>query len=170
MTRKQTIQQDAKLTLAHNTYGQALNRHAFFRVHNLAASEDLVQDTFLKTWRYLVKGGKIELMRAFLYHVLNDLIIDEYRKRKTSSLDVMLENGFEPTTGEPEKLFSILDGKAAALMIRDLPEKYRKIMRMRYVQEMTIKEISLITGQSKNTIAVQTHRGLDKLRKLYNRQ
>jgi DNA-directed RNA polymerase specialized sigma24 family protein len=40
-------------------------------------------------------------------------------------------------------------------------------MRMRYVQELTIQEMSLITGQSKNAFTVQTHRGLKKLKLLY---
>ena len=117
-----------------------------------------------------MKGGKIELMKAFLYHILNNLIIDEYRKKKPTSLDVLLEKGYEPSVqGESTKLFNFLDGKTAILMIQRLPVKYQKIMRMRYVQELTLKEMALITGMSKNTIAVQTHRGLEKLKNLYKK-
>lgn len=39
---------------------------------------------------------------------------------------------------------------------------------MRFVQDLSLTEISLITGQSKNTVAVQVHRGLKKLRTLYD--
>lgn len=60
-----------------------------------------------------------------------------------------------------------MDGKRALLLISRLPEKYREVIRMRYVQDLSLKEISLITGKSKNTIAVQMHRGLEKLKKLY---
>jgi len=122
----------------------------------------------MKTWIYLVKGGKIEIMRAFLYHVLNNLIVDEYRKRKTTSLDVMMEKGFEPEAEDPKRLFNVLDGKVALLLIERLPEMYKKVMRMKYVQDLSIKEISLITGTSKATVAVQLHRGLEKLKILYN--
>ena len=123
----------------------------------------------MKTWSYLVKGGKIEVMKAFLYHVLNNLIVDEYRKRKTSSLDVLLEKGFEPGKDYSERLIDVLDGKAAILLIQQLPERYKKAMRMRFVQGLTLTEMSLITGQSKNTLAVQIHRGLEKLKLLYHR-
>jgi len=136
-------------------------------VRNRAMSEDLVQDTFIKTWGYLVKGGKVVVMKAFLYHILNNLIVDEYRKHKTVSLDVLLEKGFEPKTlhsGSPRRLFNILDGKAALLLIQRLPKKYQTVLRMRYVQDLSLKEISLITGQSKNTVAVQIHRGLERLK------
>jgi RNA polymerase sigma-70 factor (ECF subfamily) len=144
-----------------------LNAHAFFKTHNHATGEDLVQDTFMKTWKYLVKGGKIDVMKAFLYHVLNNLIVDEYRKRKTSSLDVLLEKGYEPGEDTTERLVNKMDGKAALLLIQQLPERYQKVMRMRYIQDLSLAEMSLITGQSKNTIAVQLHRGLEKLKVLY---
>lgn len=157
------------MTDAHNDYKKALGSHAFFKTQNRAISEDLVQDTFIKTWGYLIKGGKIDIMRAFLYHILNNLIVDEYRKNKTSSLDALLEKGFEPGIDQSDKLLDVLDGKTALLLIQRLPVKYQKIMRMRYTQDMSLKEMSLITGQSKNTIAVQAHRGLEKLKKMYKK-
>lgn len=156
------------MTEAHHDYGEKLNAHAFFKVRDHAIGEDLVQETFKKTWSYLVKGGKIELMKAFLYHILNNLIVDEYRKHKTTSLDVLLDKGYEPSTGLSGRLFNILDGKAAILLIQHLPEKYQKVIRMRYIQDLSLKEISLITGQSKNAVAVQVHRALEKLKMLYN--
>jgi RNA polymerase sigma-70 factor (ECF subfamily) len=167
MTPKREKQQRAELTTAHNDYDKKLNLHAFFKLHDHAMSEDLVQDTFMKTWMYLVKGGKIDVMKSFLYHILNNLIVDEYRKRRTTSLDVILEKGYEPSEDTTERLFNVLDGKKAILFIQRLPQKYRKVMRMRYVQDLSLKEMSLVTGQSKNTIAVQIHRGLAKLKLLY---
>jgi RNA polymerase sigma-70 factor (ECF subfamily) len=156
-----------RLAIAHSDYEKRLHTYAFYKVSDKTVSEDLVQDTFLKTWIYLVKGGKVDMMKAFLYHILNNLIIDEYRKHKPASLDVMLEKGYEPGVTDTERDFNIFDGKAALLLIMRLPVKYQKVMRMRYVQDLTLDEMSLITGQSKNAMAVQTHRGLEKLKVLY---
>jgi len=165
---KQIIHQKGILTAAHRDFEKGLNKRSFFKVPDRAISEDLVQETFIKTWRYLVRGGKIDIMKAFLYHVLNNLIVDEYRKRKIFSLDALSEKGFKPSNDNSERLINTLDGKAALLMIQNLPEKYIKVMRMRYVQNLSLKEMSLITGQSKNTMAVQAHRGLIKLKLLYH--
>ncbi len=38
---------------------------------------------------------------------------------------------------------------------------------MRFVQDLSLKEMSLITGKTKNSIAVQVHRGLEKIKVLY---
>lgn len=167
MPKKETEKQ-AILSVAHENYGKKLNSYAFFRVSNRTISEDLVQDTFRKTWAYLVKGGKVDVMKNFLYHVLKGLIIDEYRKNKSSSLDVLIEKGFEPKEDNSQRLVDFLDGKRAILLISQLPEKYQKIMRMRYVQDLSLKEMSLVTGESKKTLAVQVHRGLKKLREIYD--
>jgi len=168
--KKEKEEMSATMTGAYDTYEKGMNKHSFFKVHNHELSDDLVQDTFMKTWSYLIRGGKIDVMKAFLYHALNCLIIDEYRKRKTTSLEVLLENGFEPTAPEPAHLLNVLDGKAAIILIQRLPEKYRKVMRMRYSQNLSLDEMSLVTGQSKNTMAVQTHRGLKMLRVLYGKK
>lgn len=168
MTPKKETKQQAILSVAHKDYGKKLNSYAFFRVSNRVVSEDLVQDTFKKTWIYLIKGGKIDIMKSFLYHVLKGLIIDEYRKRKSFSLDALMEKGFEPGEDGSQRLVNVLDGKRAICLISQLPEKYQKVMRMRYVQDLSLKEMSLITGQSKGTLAVQVHRGLKKLKTIYS--
>lgn len=168
MNKSQEARYRLMLTAAHKDHEAALNKHSYFKLNNRALGNDLVQDTFIKTWSYLVKGGKIDVMKAFLYHVLNNLIIDEYRKRKTTSLDVLLEKGFEPQAAkDSDRLVSIIDSKDALALVKQLPEKYQKIIRMRYKQDLSLKEMALLTGQTQNTIAVQIHRGLEQLKKMY---
>lgn len=168
MTPLQTNKINTTMTLAYNDYGTGLSRHSFFKLHDRQLGEDLVQDTYMKTLNYLIKGGKIDTMKSFLYHILNCLIIDEYRKRKPLSLDNLLESGFNVSTGNNEKMVDILDGKTALILIARLPEKYQKVMRMKYVQNLSLEEMSQVTGQTKNSIAVQAYRGLEKLKILYN--
>lgn len=167
LSKKEEAKLQATMTGAYHDYEKGLIRHSYFKVHNTELSEDLVQDTYTKTWRYLIRGGKIELMKAFLYHTLNCLVIDEYRKRKPTSLESLLEKGFEPGVNTTDAIIDSLDGKTALLLIQRLPEKYQKVMRMRFVESLSLGEMSLITGQSKNTMAVQVHRGVQKIKNLY---
>ena len=164
----QEQQMHTAMTTAYCDHQMGLQKYSFFKVNNPQLSEDLVQETFMKTWSYLIKGGKIDTMKAFLYHALNCLIIDEYRKRKTTSLDTLLENGFSLGNDDSERLVNVLDGKTALILIARLPEKYQQVMRMRFVQNLSLTEMSLVTGKTKNAIAVQVHRGLEKLKLLYS--
>lgn len=169
-TERAEAQMAETMAGAFTEHQKGLNRHSLFKLHNRELSEDLVQETFMKTWGYLVRGGKIQVMRAFLYHTLNCLIIDEYRKRHTSSLDVLIEKGFEPSTIDPEQLIDELDGRTAMLLFQQLPLKYQTIMNMRYVEHLSLTEMAARTGQTKNAMAVQVHRGLAKLKVLYTHE
>ncbi len=170
MNKKQETDRRSELTDAHNDHNKALNAYAFYKVSDHALGQDLVQNTFMKTWSYLVKNGKIDGMKTFLYHVLNNLIVDEYRKKKykATSLEVLMEKGFSPSNGESGRIFNMMDGERAISLIEHLPEMYQKVMRMRYVQDLSLSEISILTGQSENTISVRVHRGVKKLQLLYN--
>lgn len=130
MNKKEEIQRREILDTAHHDFQKGLNAYASFKVSDPVVGEELVQDTFIKTWQYMVKRGKIGGMRAFLYHILNNLIVDEYRKRKykTSSLDALMDSGFTPSIDESSKLYNTLDGKVTILLIPKLPIIYRKIV------------------------------------------
>ena len=90
MTQTQIAQLQGVLAIAHSDYEKGLNARAYFKVSNRELGEDLVQQTFMKTWIYLTKGGEVKNMKAFLYHILNNLIIDEYRKKKAFSLNFLM--------------------------------------------------------------------------------
>jgi len=152
---------------AYTDHEKSLLRRSFFKISNKALADDLVQTTFLKTWEYLVKNGRIDSMKAFLFHALNNLIIDEYRKQKPVSLDVLTDGGFQVALDDSDRMFNILDGKTAIILIPLLTDKYRDVVSMRYLDDMPLKEIAELTKQSKNTVAVQIHRGVEKLAVLF---
>ena len=167
MILKQKVNLQDTVTIAYHDYAKSLNQHAFFKVSNRETAEDLVQQTFMKTYFYMVKGGEIEKMRSFLYHVLNNLIVDEYRKKKTVSLNSLIEKGFDPCLVTTVHSSDILDGKTAILLIESLPVTYRSVMYLKYVDDLTLEEISRKLGLSKTTVTVQIHRGIKKIRILY---
>ena len=163
--------------MAHQQYTKQLRRYSLSKVSNPALAEDLVQDTFVRAWNYLSKGGKVDTMKSFLYQILHRLIIDEYRKgKRTSSLDDLVEKGFDPSaqggqgnhTDEFEHISDMYDGTATMQLIEQLPERYKKVVSLKYIKHLSTDEISEMTGESKNTIAVQLHRGLIKLKNLFD--
>lgn len=160
-TKLQVVMRNAYLD-----FGKGLNAFAFYKMHNQASSVDLVEDTYTKTLKYLERGGEIETMKAFLYHVLRGLIIDFYRKTKSISLDTMIEQGFEPSAVDCGLVNSI-DGRTAMTLISQLSPKYENVMSMRYIRGLSLAEMAEITGETRNAVAVQVHRGIEKLKVLF---
>lgn len=149
-------------------YVEAIFRHISFRIFDRERAKDILQDTFFRTWEYLSKGRKIDNLRAFLYRVANNLIIDEVRKKSSVSLESIVETGsqFENPI-RPEKLLSIsLEYKEIVNLLQQLDEDYRKVMVMRYVEELPVKEIAEVLGVSENLVSVRLNRALHKLRDL----
>ena len=155
------------LTNAFGDYEKLLLKRSHYKVTDGDLADDLVQTTFLKTWEYLIKHGKVDSMKAFLFHVLNNLIIDEYRKHKPLSLDILTDGGLQLRNDECDRLYDIFDGQTAVLLIPLLSEKYRKVITMRYIDDMSLTEISEKTKQTKNTVTVQLSRGMEKLAILF---
>lgn len=160
-----------KVEKAHKDFADVLFKYAFVRVHHKGLSEDLVQETFLKTWKYVVAGGEISTMKAFLYHVLSGLIIDQYRKQKyvMYSLDTLIEDGFDVSSDEHKHIGESIDLKTIKIYIEKLPEKYKTVVSMRFIYSMSIEEISKKLNRTKNSVTVQLHRGLKHIQ-LFHRK
>ncbi len=157
---------------AFDKYADDLFRHAALRLNNRDLAVDVVHDTFVKTWSYLVKGYDIKKFKSFLYKILNNLIIDQYRKKKDMSLDGLLEREEVDESSFPglavdysERLVDGLDGKKAFDLLDELPIKYREVIICRFVDQLKISEISQLLEESENVISVRLHRGLKILRK-----
>ena len=170
MTTAQLKRQRKILAASYLNYHHKLRRYAISRTSNAELGEDLVQHTYLKAWAYMMKGGEINAMEAFLYNVLKSLIIDEYRKRKTLSLDSMIDNGFDVGEDHTDRLADAIDGEQAVELITRLPNTYKKVVSLRYLNDLSLSEIANITGETKNTVAVKSHRGLAKLKILMDQE
>jgi RNA polymerase sigma-70 factor, ECF subfamily len=152
---------------AFEEYNDALFRHAFLRISNREKAIDVVHDTFTKVWSYLRNGYEIDNFRPFLYKVLNNLIIDEYRRKKELSLDALLEldGSFgELSESTAEALAATIDGKKAFELLDELPDQYREVIILRFVDQLGPREISELVEESENVVSVRIHRGLKMLR------
>jgi len=157
---------------AFESHADLLFRHASMRLSDRDRALDLTQECFLRAWQYVSKGGEIREMRAFLYRTLRNLIIDEYRKVKSYSLDSMIEDDEggqieslmpRDDTNTLEAAVARFEGAHAIQAIRNLPELYREILTMRYVDSLSIQEIVDQVGESENVVSVRLHRALKKL-------
>jgi len=147
---------------AYDDLGDAIFKHCYFRVYDREQARDLVQECFTRTWEQLAAGKEIHNIKAFLYRVANNLVIDRARKKKESSLDEALEQGFQPAGTENAETAAEV-GQALRALER-LDPKYREAVRLRYIDGLSPGEIAAVTGESENNVSVRVHRGLEQLR------
>lgn len=153
---------------AYEEFSDAIFRHCYFRIGDREKAKDLMQDTFTKSWKYISEGTVVQNLRPFLYRVANNLIIDEYRKKKEVSLDNLMAEGFDPGFEERGKMDQNIDARMAITVLNQIDEKYREVVLMRYIDDLSPKEIADITGESENNVSVRIHRGLKQAKELLN--
>ena len=155
-------------TKAYDELSDSIFRHCWFRIGDRERAKDLMQETFTKSWQYISRGEKVDNLKAFLYRVANNLIIDEYRKKKELSLDNLMAEGFEPGVDDRKKNEQEIDARFVLGVVNQLDEKYREAVLMRYIDDLSPKEIAQAVGESENNISVRIHRGLSQLKEILN--
>ena len=153
----------------HEQFSDAIFRHCFFRLSDRDKAKDTTQETFIRLWNYVSEGKEVVNVRAFLYKIANNLIIDEYRRKETFSLDQMQEEqGFDVGFDVRDEVETKDEYERALKVIEHLPDKYREALVMRHVDGLSVKDIAHITGETENVISVRIHRAIEKLKDLRN--
>jgi RNA polymerase sigma-70 factor (ECF subfamily) len=151
---------------AYEQYADAIFRHCYFRTSNRETGKELMQEAFMKTWEFSIKGGTIQNYRSFLYTVANNLIINLRKKKQTVSLDALMEEGFEPPDESSIQFVTALDATIALKLLDKLGSDTKDLLLMRYVDELRPTEIASLLGLSVNVISVRLHRALGEFRSL----
>lgn len=169
--RKHSAQLEAQFTAFYDAEADAVFRYCLVRTSDREVSLDLVSGIFMRYFDALVKGDVRGNERAFLFTIARNLLIDWYRKKKSLSLDAIVEEGememdfpMEGTT--QEDLERSADARLLVETIQKLEPSYRQVVYLRFVEDLKPSEIAGVVGESVNIVSVRITRGVDKLRVL----
>ena len=156
-------------------YQRALYFHILKLVRNRDVVDDLVQEAFLKAFDCLESYNRQYAFSTWIYRIATNHTIDYLRKKKLSTLSID-----EPVQGKDGEMHMELTDEAASTdrdvivkqrrkMVRDaveaLPEKYRLVVRMRHMQEMSYEEISDELSLPLGTVKAHIFRARELLNK-----
>ena len=161
------FEREQQFLSAYKENADALFRFCYLKVSDRELAKDLLQDVLMKAWDYVQKGNDVANMKSFLFKVARNAVIDEYRKKKTNSLDALRDQGFDVGSNDHDDIIRGLDGDRAIALLATIPESYRDAIYMQYVEGLSLKEIAEITGETENNISVRIHRGMQKLRDIF---
>lgn len=151
---------------AYDEHADALFRYGYFKVYDRDLAKDFVQEAFTRTWVYISEGKDIENLRAFLYKILHNIIVDHIRKKKAYSLDKMLEDeGFMPED-EAGEVAGMAEAREVLGKLSLLDPAEREMVEMRYIEDLPVKDMAKVLGVSENLLSVRLHRALKKLKNI----
>lgn len=133
-------------------YERALYFHILKMINDRDQIEDLVQEAFVKAFDNLDSYNTKYAFSTWLYRIATNHTIDYLRKKKLKTLSID-----EPVSTKDGKVDMQLPDKSASTdrriikkqrkkivqnAIENLPEKYRRVIQMRHMEEKTYKEIA----------------------------
>lgn len=162
------------MEVARNTFENIYKQHAnaifgYFavRLSDREKAKELTQEVFTNVWKYLADGKTIEYEKAFVYRAAHNAFVNEIRnKKETQSLDRLQEGGIDfedkAETGasrrqEHYELLSKLD---------TLKQSYREVLLLRYFEDLQVKEIAEMLGESETNISMRIKRAEQSLKNL----
>lgn len=144
-----------------NAYSSWLYRYAYWLCGEKATAEDLVQETFLRAWRFLDSLKDENSAKSWLTTILRRENARRFERKQLDYSDVELD-----TISSERQDF---DTRPEVLALRNalgkLPVKYREPLVLQVLEGYNLEEIAAIFDLPRNTVATRLHRARQKLRK-----
>lgn len=156
-------------------YERALYFHILKMIKDREQVEDLVQETFVKAFDNLNTYSTNYAFSTWLYRIATNHTIDYLRKKKLETLSIdkprktkdgEMEMQLEDETASTDRnIIRKQRQKIVQNAIDNLPEKYRKVIEMRHMEEKSYKEIADLLDLPLGTVKAHIFRARELLYK-----
>ncbi len=156
-------------------YKSKVYSYIYMIVRNQELAEDIFQDTFIKAIATIQQGKYVESGKflAWINRIAHNLIIDYFRREKNEntfsadSVDYDVTNDTKLTEKSIEDIISNEQVLTDVVQLIDLlPASQQEVIRMRFFEDLSFKEIAEKTGVSINTALGRMRYALLNLRKI----
>jgi len=151
----------------YHAYFKDLVMFAFSIIKEMADSEEIVQDTFVKLWEDREKLSVINSLKSILLKSVQNRCIDWFRHKKTVSKHteyILNYTSLLECDTENYILWSELNGLIETAMA-DMPEKFREAYDMNRNKGLKYQEIAEELSVSVKTVEARISKALEFLRK-----
>ncbi|MCF8381722.1 MAG: sigma-70 family RNA polymerase sigma factor [Bacteroidales bacterium] len=153
------------------------------RVTNHYEAEDILQDVFYQLTVGFSDLRSMENISSWLYRVAGNRIIDKFRKKRPESFSRLnsaekgeipkLEDILPSLENSPdEELFREMIWEEIQRALDEMPAEQEKVFIMHEFEDLSFKEMSVLTGDSVNTLLSRKRYAIlflrEKLKPLYN--
>ena len=142
-------------------YGSCLFRLCLFMLKNEKDAEDAIQETFLKYLRKAPAFTDTEHEKAWLFRVTSNTCLDLLRYQKRHPMEELDVARYLPTEPKNTEIFELL---------LELPEKYRLVLILHYVEGYRINEIAEIIKKSPSAVKMRLQKGRMLLKNAYGKE
>jgi len=137
-------------------------RYCRYRVNNDKEAEDLTSQVFLKVYEQLPNYTEQGQFPAWLFTIVRNQVTDHYRADPPVVPLEGLDLGSDQA-GLLEKAAQAEDLKRLSRLIQSLPDPEQELIRLRFVAQLTYKDIAAIQGSTRDAVRKKVSRLLARL-------
>ena len=142
-------------------------RLAFAILHNEAQAEDATQDIFVKIWKGLSGYHGGAALSTWIYAIARNTCLTELKRRTTHPTVSLHDPDFENAADAIPALQSV-DAEAGvemdvATLLAELPEKYRQVITLFYLEQKAYEEVAAMLGIPLGTVKTLLFRAKKEL-------
>ena len=165
---------EQEMALLYRKYAPGLLAYVRMHITSIEDAEDLVVEVFMAA----LENAKFAMLsekekQLWLWRVTRNKVIDTYRRAKTRqnvTLEQVAGGLFEDEMAGPEHAaLRQEDYMDLYAHLQRLPPLQQQILRMRFGQDLSCREIAARLGKQENVVRVTLSRTLNLLRKIYRR-
>lgn len=144
---------------------QPLYRYVYYRAPK-GEVEDILENAFLKVWENIGKYKRDNNnFSAWVFRITHNLIVDFYRARKEPTVELDLNLAEDDRTHSPLRFTqNQLDSGYLKEAMSELNEQYKEIIVLKFLEDLTNKEISQILDKSEGAVRILQFRALKALK------
>lgn len=162
--------QEAALRDLIRTYSKPLVYFADNLIRNSEVAEEIVQDGFVKLWNRHAEFHSASKIKAFLYIVTKNACFNYLKTAKYRYTEEVEDWTDRLANPDPDLLTAIIHAELMTEIYQELeklPEQYRRIFRMSYLEDKTTEEICAELGVSPNAVFTGKSKAIGLLRKAF---
>ncbi len=173
LTKKEKDELFEKEFLPH---ADPLYTFAFHLTYNEEDANDLVQDTFFKSYRFIESYERGTNAKAWLFKILKNSFINEYRRKAKRPNEVDYEDFIAYQDADESvgvgaldlrsEMFQNMMGDEITKAINKLPADFRTVILLCDVEDFTYEEIAKIVDIPVGTVRSRLHRARNMLKDL----
>jgi RNA polymerase sigma-70 factor (ECF subfamily) len=151
------------LELLVDRYQDKVFRLALGLMRDRGSAEDMAQEIFIRVWRGLQGYGGNASLSTWIYTIARNTCLTELKRRASrptvSMEESVLDRAADRTAAEPDR-GAAMDIQA---MLPQLPERYRQVVTLYYLQEKSYQEVAAMLAIPMGTVKTFLHRAKKEL-------
>ncbi|HUX36112.1 MAG TPA: sigma-70 family RNA polymerase sigma factor [Candidatus Paceibacterota bacterium] len=152
--------------LLYDHYQPKIYRFVLIKVSRREDAEDITHQVFLNAWQNISNYKDLGFpFSSWLYRIAKNQIIDKYRTKKQEVDLESVDEEIFADSGISDNIEIKIRLERVMKEIKNLKQDYQDVLIMRFVEDLSIKEVAAAVEKSEGAVKLMQHRAIKELKK-----